>query len=53
MTTPDASAVAQLALRLHLVTDEQLSDCWDEVSPGVMTSATDSQFTYVVMPMRL
>ena len=25
----------------------------DEVSPGVMTSATDSQFTYVVMPMRL
>jgi DNA polymerase III sliding clamp (beta) subunit (PCNA family) len=25
----------------------------DEVSPGVITSAADSQFTYVVMPMRL
>jgi DNA polymerase-3 subunit beta len=25
----------------------------DEVSPGVIRSATDSQFTYVVMPMRL
>ncbi|MGA2410443.1 MAG: DNA polymerase III subunit beta [Candidatus Binataceae bacterium] len=25
----------------------------DEVSPGVVTSAADSQFTYVVMPMRL
>src|SRR5205807_1581160 len=35
MATPDASAVAQLALRLHLVTDDQLRDCWEEVSPGV------------------
>jgi DNA polymerase III subunit beta len=25
----------------------------DEVSPGVLTSPADSQFTYVVMPMRL
>jgi DNA polymerase III subunit beta len=25
----------------------------DEVSPGVIKSSTDSQFTYVVMPMRL
>jgi DNA polymerase III sliding clamp (beta) subunit (PCNA family) len=25
----------------------------DEVSPGVITSAADSQFTYVVMPMQL
>jgi len=25
----------------------------DEVSPGVISSSTDSQFTYVVMPMRL
>src|SRR5262249_25624598 len=25
----------------------------DEVSPGVITSPADSQFTYVVMPMRL
>jgi len=25
----------------------------DEVSPGVISSAADSQFTYVVMPMRL
>jgi DNA polymerase-3 subunit beta len=25
----------------------------DEVSPGVMTTPADSQFTYVVMPMRL
>jgi DNA polymerase-3 subunit beta len=25
----------------------------DDVSPGVITSAADSQFTYVVMPMRL
>ena len=25
----------------------------DEVSPGVITSSPDSQFTYVVMPMRL
>jgi len=25
----------------------------DEVSPGVVTSLADSQFTYVVMPMRL
>ena len=35
MATLDATAVAQLAHRLHLVTDEQLRDCWDEVSPGV------------------
>ena len=25
----------------------------DEVSPGVITTPSDSQFTYVVMPMRL
>jgi DNA polymerase III subunit beta len=25
----------------------------DEVSPGVISSDADSQFTYVVMPMRL
>ena len=25
----------------------------DEVSPGVISSSADSQFTYVVMPMRL
>jgi DNA polymerase-3 subunit beta len=25
----------------------------DEVSPGVITSSADSQFKYVVMPMRL
>jgi serine/threonine protein kinase len=34
MATPDATAIAQLALRLHLVTDEQLRDCWEELSPG-------------------
>ena len=25
----------------------------DEVSPGVITTPSDSEFTYVVMPMRL
>jgi DNA polymerase III sliding clamp (beta) subunit (PCNA family) len=25
----------------------------DEVSPGVISTTADSQFTYVVMPMRL
>jgi tRNA A-37 threonylcarbamoyl transferase component Bud32 len=31
MTTPDAASVAQLAVQLRLVTDEQLRECWDEL----------------------
>ncbi|MGH7916022.1 MAG: DNA polymerase III subunit beta, partial [Candidatus Binataceae bacterium] len=33
--------------------DEVVLGVSDEVSPGVITTNTDSQFTYVVMPMRL
>src|SRR5438270_3357699 len=31
----DISTVAQLARQLHLVTDEQLRECWDELDSGV------------------
>src|SRR2546423_8974184 len=31
MNATDANSVAQLALRLHVVTDEQLHECWDEL----------------------
>ncbi|MCI0455958.1 MAG: serine/threonine protein kinase, partial [Gemmataceae bacterium] len=30
----DASSIAQQLLRLHLVTDAQLQECWDELGPG-------------------
>jgi serine/threonine protein kinase len=35
MTAPDATSVAQLARQLHLVSEEQVRECWDELDVGV------------------
>jgi DNA polymerase III subunit beta len=48
----NASYVQQLLGVIPEGTDAVLG-LSDEVSPGVITTSTDSQFTYVVMPMRL
>jgi serine/threonine protein kinase len=37
MTAVDANSVAQLARQLHLVTDDQVRECWDELDPGTHT----------------
>jgi serine/threonine protein kinase len=35
MTTPDAASVAQLAVQLRLVTDDQVRECWDDLDTAV------------------
>jgi serine/threonine protein kinase len=35
MNSPDAASVAQLALQLRLVTEEQLRECWDDLDTGI------------------
>jgi serine/threonine protein kinase len=37
MTATDANTVAQLARQLHLVNDEQVRECWDELEAGTHT----------------
>ena len=37
MTTADANTVAQLSRQLHLVTDEQVRECWDELETGAQS----------------
>jgi serine/threonine protein kinase len=37
MTTADATAVAQLARQLHLVADDQVQECWDDVDSAART----------------
>jgi serine/threonine protein kinase len=37
MTATDANTVAQLARQLHLVSDDQVRECWDELDAGTQT----------------
>jgi serine/threonine protein kinase len=37
MTAADANSVAQLARQLHLVSDEQVRECWEELEAGTNT----------------
>lgn len=47
------AAYLQQALNVIPADAEAILGLSDEVSPGVIRTAADSQFTYVVMPMRL